>query len=142
MRSSPSKAAPILALDWGDRRIGVSISPDGQHALIRQTIHCTGMSDALAQLQEYIRAEQVRTLVVGLPLTLRSEKGTMAKHIEAQARQLADLAGVSLVFIDERETTNYARRLRSKYPEYEVDSVAALILLEEFLAQKPTEASY
>lgn len=142
MTSSPSLKSPILAIDWGDRHVGVSFSPDGKHNAIRETLTITGIRDGIAQVEKIITQEKVRTLVVGLPLTLRSEKGTMAKTIESHARVIADQTHVTLQFVDERETTNLAERLQSSFQGFRVDSIVAFLLLEEYLAKQNPNTSY
>ncbi|MDQ7851211.1 MAG: Holliday junction resolvase RuvX, partial [Armatimonadota bacterium] len=64
----------ILALDVGERRIGVALSdPSGTVAQPLLTIERRGWEADLARIAELVRAHGVRLVVVGYPYTLRKE---------------------------------------------------------------------
>jgi len=121
-----------LALDVGDRRIGLAVGDDAfglvrpLHTLVRRNLAAD-----LAALGAVARAEDVSTLVIGLPLTLRGEVGPQAERV----RRFADAARrleLPVELYDERHTTSEAK-LRGAA---DVDAGAATVLLEDFLAQR------
>ena len=126
----------VLALDIGERRVGVAISdPSGSVASPLQVIDTPErLGDSVAGLiDEY----NVGLLVVGLPLTLRGEEGPQARRVRQVAERVAERANVPLVYQDERLSSAEANRVMSGYSARRrrgsVDKVAAAIFLQSFL---------
>jgi putative holliday junction resolvase len=149
----------ILALDVGDRRIGLAITdPLGLTAQPLFTLHRTTLRADLKAIARFIRQHNVTVLVVGNPLhadgtpgaqaakakafakALEAEHPTLAHHLlderltTRDAHELLDLAGRS------RRSAGAAARISSKETrvsrEEIVDQVAAMLLLEAFLSQR------
>ena len=73
----------ILCLDYGRRRIGVAISdPLGITAQPVTTWEGLTWTEAVSQVCSLIEQRDVVEIVVGLPLTLKGDKGKMAKEVE------------------------------------------------------------
>jgi putative Holliday junction resolvase len=121
-----------LALDVGDRRIGLAVGDDA-HGLVRplRTIARRSVAKDLAVLREIARTEGIETLVIGMPLTLRGEEGYQAQRVRRFAESAAQL-GLRVELYDERHTSSEAA-LRGAS---DLDSGAATVLLEDFLAQR------
>jgi putative Holliday junction resolvase len=125
--------ARVLALDHGSARCGCAISdPSGTLATplpaVARPDTRKGMA-ALARLVEQLGAERV---VVGLPLTLRGERGGQAEAARAFAQRLERRVKVPVDLHDERLTTRLAERTGGAGDE---DSRAAAHLLESYLAR-------
>ena len=86
--------------------------------------------DGLARLREIVREQEAEHVVVGLPLTLRGERGSQALETEQFVRALRDALGVPVETYDERFTTAVAARAAGAAPE---DARAAAHLLESYL---------
>jgi putative Holliday junction resolvase len=121
-----------LALDVGDRRIGLAVGDDA-HGLVRplDTLHRRSVVKDLAELERIARKEEVDALVIGLPLTLRGEEGHQAQRVRRFAAASEKL-GFPVRLYDERHTSSEAE-LRGVS---DLDAGAATILLEDFLAQR------
>ncbi len=121
-----------LALDVGDRRIGLAVGDDA-HGLVHplRTLVRRSLARDLDALREIVRDERIEVLVVGLPLTLRGEIGPQAERVRRFAAACADL-GLPVELYDERHTTSEARLRGAR----DVDAGAATILLEDFLARR------
>ena len=121
-----------LALDVGDRRIGLAVGDDA-HGLVRplRTLQRRNLVNDVAALGEVARDEEVGTLVIGLPLTLRGEEGHQAERVRRFAAACAEL-GLPVQLYDERHTSSEAA-IRGAT---DLDAGAATILLEDFLAQR------
>ena len=121
-----------LALDVGDRRIGLAVGDD-THGLSRplRTLLRRSVPKDLAELERIARDEQIDALVVGLPLTLRGEEGHQAERVRRFATA-AEKLGLPVRFYDERHTSSEAQ-IRGAT---DIDAGAATILLEDFLAQR------
>lgn len=77
-----------------------------------------------------IAEEQPEQIVVGLPLTMRGERGEQARETEAFVERLREAVTVPIELYDERLTTVLAGRTPSKTSE---DARAAAHLLESYL---------
>ena len=121
-----------LALDVGDRRIGVAVGDDA-HGLVRplRTLSRRSVVKDLAELRKVARDEKVDALVIGLPLTLRGEEGHQAERVRRFATAIEEL-GLPVQLYDERHTSSEAELRGAK----DIDAGAATILLEDFLAQR------
>ena len=121
-----------LALDIGDRRIGLAVGDD-THGLSRplRTLLRRSVVKDLAELERIARDEQIDALVVGLPLTLRGEEGHQAERVRRFATA-AEKLGLPVRLYDERHTSTEAEIRGAS----DIDAGAATILLEDFLAQR------
>ena len=74
----------VLALDFGSARTGVAVSDEtGTLARPIGVVERAGSDAGLARLAEVVTAEEAELVVVGLPLTLRGERGAQAEETEA-----------------------------------------------------------
>ena len=120
-----------LALDVGDRRIGLAVGDDA-HGLSRplRTLVRRSVVKDLAELERIARDEHIDALVIGLPLTLRGEEGHQAERVRRFA-SAAEKLGLPVRLYDERHTSSEAEIRGAS----DIDAGAATILLEDFLAQ-------
>ena len=118
----------VLALDYGAVRTGVAVSdPTGTLARPLRTVERAASEDGLREVAELVRAEHVDRVVVGLPLTLRGERGEQAKETERFAEALDAILDVPVERFDERFTTTLAG------PGSGEDARAAAHLLTSYL---------
>jgi putative Holliday junction resolvase len=145
-----SDRAKILALDVGDRRIGLAITDAlGVTAQPLFTIHRTKEAADLKSVVRFVRQHAVAEIVVGLPLHADGSEGSQA----AKAREFAEelrlmLPAVEHHLLDERLTTReahavlneagYLSRFSGREARLDrkdlIDQVAAVLLLEAFLS--------
>ncbi|HEY6193763.1 MAG TPA: Holliday junction resolvase RuvX [Candidatus Eisenbacteria bacterium] len=132
----------ILAVDWGERRIGLALSdPLGILATGLPTLEIRGEAEAVARVADTIRTVGADSVVVGLPLTLAGRKGDAAQAAERFARLLEAASGVSVSLFDERLTSALAERrlhetgARIRGRKGKLDQGAAVALLEGWLAK-------
>jgi putative Holliday junction resolvase len=101
----------VVALDYGSARTGVAVSdPTGTLARPVGVIERVGTESGLERLVELIRAERADRVVVGLPLTLRGERGEQASETEQFVDTLRRALDVPVEGFDERFTTDLAER--------------------------------
>jgi putative Holliday junction resolvase len=145
--SSPGR---ILALDVGDRRIGLAITDAlGLTAQPLFTIHRTTLRADLKSVARFVRQHFVSTLVVGNPLHMDGSPSPQAAKAQAFAAALREAhPTLSHHLLDERLTTRDAHALLDSagYVPREtgrsarldrkdiIDQVAAALLLETFLS--------
>ena len=124
----------IVAVDYGSARTGVAVSdPTGTLARPVGVIERVGTEAGLERLVELIVDEGAERVVVGLPLTLRGERGEQALETERFVHALSRAVDVPVEGFDERFTTDLAEQdpgSRNLPP----DARAAAHLLTSYLA--------
>jgi putative Holliday junction resolvase len=122
----------VLALDYGAARTGVAVS-DATGTIARPVgvVERAASEAGLKALQELARTHGVERVVVGLPLTLRGERGEQARETEAFVDALRGSLDVPVDTYDERFTTALAARGGGAADE---DARAAAHLLESYLS--------
>jgi len=129
-----------LALDYGDRRIGIALSdPMGLTARPLMTMTRTTWTRDLDRIRAIIHEHDVRRIVVGLPLDMNGGRGARARITEAFIEKIRGATGLPVVPWDERLTTVQAERILisgdvSRVRRRRViDQVAAVIVLQAYL---------
>jgi putative Holliday junction resolvase len=131
----------VLALDYGSARTGVAVSdPTGTVARPLEVVERAATEEGIARVVELARAEGVERVVVGLPLTLRGERGAQAEETDRFVELLREALELPVESFDERFTTKLAEsglreigRGRAKRPP---DAAAAAHLLSSYLTWK------
>lgn len=137
---SPREPGRVMALDVGERRIGVALSdPTRTLATPLTTIRAEPRTIALKRIADLIREHEVTALVVGLPLTMSGDIGPQATLVQQFVEELRQMIAIPLSFVDERLTTVAAERmmidlkLKPEQRRARIDEVAASIILQDFL---------
>jgi putative Holliday junction resolvase len=133
-----------LALDPGERRIGVAITdPTGTISQPFETIRTRGLASpaALERIVEIVSTHGVSQIVIGLPVHMDGREGAGAEAARSFGSAIAAATGVPIDYLDERWSSLEAQRLlreageRGKRDEGRVDRIAATLLLETYLAR-------
>lgn len=131
----------ILAVDWGERRIGLALSDETQTiasplgALTRRA----GKRFPMPAFLVHLTTHRPVGLVVGLPLTPEGVDGPSTVAARELAVQLGARTYLPVVLVDERMTTARAHAAireqggSTRGRREEVDALAATILLQHFL---------
>ena len=130
----------LIGLDVGTRTIGTALCDAGWTiASANATIRRTKFAKDLEALTRLIAAQQVKGVVVGLPLNLDGSDSPRTQSVRAFARNLAALTELPITFWDERLSTVAAERAllaadtsRRRRAEV-IDHVAAGYILQGFL---------
>ena len=124
----------VLALDYGAARTGVAVS-DATGTIARPlgVVARAATEDGLAELGSLVLQHEVERVVVGLPLTLRGERGAQALETDAFVEALRAAVDVPVETYDERFTTTLAERGGGVADE---DARAAAHLLESYLRRR------
>ncbi len=135
----------ILAVDWGERRIGLALSDETQTLAqpLDTLTRRTGKRFPMAQLLAHITKHQVVRIIVGLPLDENGAEGDAAHAARALADDIKRRVGeLEVGMWDERMTT--ARVLATvremggstRGRKEDVDAMAAALLLQHYLDSK------
>jgi len=121
----------VLALDFGAARTGVAVSdPTGTIVRPLCVVERAASENGLAELGLIVREQEPELVVVGMPLTLRGERGQQAQETEAFVEALRAAVDAPVETYDERFTTALAERSGGEADE---DARAAAHLLESYL---------
>ena len=120
-----------LGLDYGAARTGVAVS-DATGTLARPVgvVARAASASGLDRVVALVAEHDVEVVVVGLPLTLRGERGAQALETEAFVEALRARLDVPVETEDERFTTALAQQTGGRAPE---DALAAAHLLQGWL---------
>ena len=139
----------ILALDVGEKRIGVALSDESQTvASAYTTLHAQPFTVFVQKLTKILITEYVVEIVVGLPLSLNGTEGPQAGRIRAFIDALSPLVTQPLSTCDERYTSAEADRimmeagLRPEQRKAKIDEVAASIILQDVLTARRIQQTY
>jgi putative Holliday junction resolvase len=136
--------APILAIDVGNRRIGIARSIALGTAEPLFTLRRTTLRADLKSIARTARKHACTLILVGNPLHLSGDAGPQALKVQKFAAALAAETPIPVELFDERLTTTEAHhRLDAaghtrdrKVRERVIDQVAAVILLETYIQHK------
>lgn len=130
----------ILALDLGEKRIGVALSdPTRTIAQSLTVLLRQSRRQDYAQIAQLIATHQVNLLLVGLPVPLNGLEGSKAAWVRDYTAELQQHIPIPVQFWDESLTTVKAYdslRQRGKHARQakdRIDAVAAAFILQSYL---------
>jgi putative Holliday junction resolvase len=143
-RNTNSEGLPgrLLGIDYGEVRVGLAISDEGQVlATSIGAIKNQNHAQLLKEITEIIRERGVVGVVLGLPLNMKGTEGPMAFHVrEFRTRmEMALDPPLPIVLMDERWTSKEALRVlrqgsvKGRKQRQKVDQLSAQIMLQTFL---------
>jgi putative pre-16S rRNA nuclease len=139
--------APILALDLGEKRVGIAVSDALSISIARlDPLARTSWKQLLRDVENLVRRFDAQTVVIGLPLRLNGFSGDSALDVRNVARKFARSLSVPVYLQDERlssvEAEENLRAEGHKRREVlaRVDSEAAAVILRDFLVSQQEKA--
>ena len=126
----------LIALDIGERRIGIAISQSGIFASPHSVLHRKSKKDDFAHLQKLISELEIERVVIGIPYSLEDPEteGPQARRIRRFARNLAQVVKVPIDFVSETYSTADARvYLQQSGRDTAIDAAAAAVILQRYL---------
>lgn len=131
----------LLALDFGEKRIGVAVS-DEEGIIARPLLTLQVAENLMAELGKIIDDEKPAKIVVGMPRHQSGDFGTHAENVKEFVKGIAHEFGIEVDTQDESLSSIEAeKRLREmgfdiKKVKEMVDAEAAAIILEDYLEEK------
>ena len=130
-----------MALDVGDRRIGVAITDAlGLTVQGRPTRARTNLDEDIAHIRTLVEEYCVQKIVVGHPKNMDGTGSQQTEKTEVFARQLKSMLNIQVIFWDERLTSFAAEEhlkemgLNWRKRKKHVDELAATLILEDYLS--------
>jgi putative holliday junction resolvase len=134
-----------LALDYGDKRIGVAVSDETRTlATPLPYLDAKPFKPFLAKLRDLIKEKEVTLILIGLPRNMDGTYGPSAEKVREFIHHLKENILVPLQTVDERLSTVQASRAlqeaghNAKNQKTKIDSASAQIFLQSYLdSQQP-----
>jgi putative Holliday junction resolvase len=130
----------VIALDVGERRIGVAVSdPTGTLVTPHTVIQRRSKAEDFATVARLVAELEAERVVVGLPLSLNGEVGPQARRVTRYARALAQTLDVPVELYDERYSTVTADALLAESGHKRrvpIDAAAAAVILQNYLESR------
>lgn len=131
----------ILAVDYGDVRTGIAVCDKSEFLASPVCVFNERDADRLVFLvSEKAKELKAEEIAVGLPKNMDGTEGFRAEACKEFADKLERFSGIKTVLRDERLTTVSAHKImnmtdvRGKKRKNTVDAVAAVIILEDYIA--------
>jgi len=133
----------ILALDYGDKKIGVAIS-DPMQIIAKpfKTLNNTTNKNILLDLNEIISEYDINKIIVGLPITLKNKYSIQTEKVSAFIEFLKENLSIYVDSYDERLSSKIAiqslvkQGIKTGHNKREIDKTAAAIFLQNYLDDK------
>ena len=132
--------ARILAIDYGQKRIGIAATDPLQ--MIANGLTTVETPKIYTFLTEYFTREEVETIVVGFPKTLSNEPAEVTRLINPFVEKLRKLyPDKKIELIDERFTSKMAFQTmidsgiskKARQNKALIDQISATIILQNYM---------
>jgi putative Holliday junction resolvase len=127
----------LMALDIGERRIGLATTDSGILATPHSVLYRKSKQEDFARLQRLIADLRIERLIVGLPYSLSDPQtvGPQARRIMRYTEALAKTIEIPVEYFDESYSTVDAEAYLalSGQKKTPVDAVAAAVILQRYL---------
>ena len=134
---------PILAIDYGRKRIGLAISDaKGIIASPLDVLHITEKKDedtVIKEILDIAKEYRVKTILLGMPQEFEKQYIKTTKRIDFFKEKITQLTDIPVITYDESYSTTEAKNMllslgqNSKSSKHKIDKVAATVFLQEFL---------
>jgi putative Holliday junction resolvase len=132
-----------LGIDYGEKRIGLAYGDELGVATPLPAAVAPAFADRMRQIADLVKVRGITDLVVGYPYNMDGSVGFKAQEVDDFIRQLEAVFRLPVHRVDERLTSHSieqelklsGRRERALRKSGVVDSGAATLILQDWLAQ-------
>ena len=129
----------ILAIDYGEKRVGVAVA----HTVARLPRPLTTLQTSeqlIEDIQRIIQEQSVGLVVVGIPRNMDGSESKQSQLCEAFARELSSVLTVPVRTADEtlssEEAESALRAIGKDYTKADVDAMSAALILERYIDEQ------
>ena len=131
-----------IGIDLGTKRVGLALS-DSLNIIASpfKTLTFIDNDDLISKLNNVINDNNVKTIILGLPLNMSGVDTEQTKKVRTFKNVLAKL-NIPIFFEDERLSSVSAKKslvmqnVKTGHNKAEIDRTAAAIILQQFLDKK------
>ncbi|MBO6117092.1 MAG: Holliday junction resolvase RuvX [Bacteroidales bacterium] len=130
----------FLAIDYGEKRVGLAVSDYMQ--MIATKLTTVSTLDIFPYLKDYMSREEVDLIVVGNPKQMDNTPSESAKYVQTFVDNLSNsFPDMDIYMIDERYTSKMASQTiaqsgmkkKKRQEKGLIDTVAAVLILQDFM---------
>ncbi|MDA9947020.1 Holliday junction resolvase RuvX [Candidatus Marinimicrobia bacterium] len=131
-----------IGIDLGTKRVGLALS-DSLNIIASpfKTLTFIDNNDLVSKLSDIINDNNVKTIILGLPLNMSGVDTEQTKKVRTFKASLAKL-NIPILYEDERLSSVSAKKslvmqnVKTGHNKAEIDRTAAAIILQQFLDKK------
>ena len=133
----------LLSIDYGKKRTGIAVSDPFQ--IIANGLTTVETSKLFEFLDDYLKKEEVESIIVGLPKQMSGELSENMKRIEPFVNRLKKLyPNINIEYFDERFTSKLAHQAmidgglkkQDRKNKELVDEISATIILQGYMESR------
>ena len=133
----------LLSIDYGRKRCGIAVTDPLR--IVANGLTTVNTSSLIDYIKDYVAREQVDTIVVGYPTTMRGEESESMRYIRPGIERLKkEIPNIPVVLFDERFTSAIAHqsmidsgmKKMARRDKAIVDEISATIILNDYLQSK------
>lgn len=133
----------ILAIDYGEKRIGIAVS-DPMQIIATPLMTLPNNKDFLLELKKIVVEKNVELILVGMPIKEDGSESRLKKEIDNFFQQIKNELKVEIILYDERYSSKIAEQqiLESVLKKSKrrdkglIDRSAAAVFLQNYLDKK------
>lgn len=138
-----------MAIDYGRKRVGIAVSDPMQ--IIANSLDTIASHNVLDFLRKYFEEEEVDTVVIGYPVTMKNEPSEAIRYVNDFLKKFEQKFPEKRYFlIDERFTSKMASQamidggLKKKQRQNKalVDKISATIILQSYMQMKDNNPNF
>jgi putative holliday junction resolvase len=142
LESHPLFDKRLLALDWGEKFIGLASFHVGRDPFVLTYGRIKGgiFTEVWKNLKKILDDESIDLIIVGVPFFTDGKAGSTTHKVNQFLQELQNICPLPIKTQDETLSTFEAEERMKKSPRYnfqvnlsEIDAVSASIILEDFL---------
>ena len=135
--------ARLLSIDYGKKRTGIAVSDPLQ--IIANGLTTVETSKLFEFLEDYLKKEEVESIIVGLPKQMSGELSENMKRIEPFVNRLKKIyPTINIEYFDERFSSKLAQRAmidgglkkQDRRNKALVDEISATIILQGYMESR------
>lgn len=132
--------ARIMAIDYGRKRCGIAVTDPMQ--IIANSLTTVATAELLAFILDYVKKENVETIVIGEPKDMQNNPSESSRYIEPFVNQLKKaLPDMIIKRHDERFTSKMAFQTmidaglgkKQRQNKALVDTISATLILQSYM---------
>ena len=129
----------FLGIDYGKKRIGLSITDDNK--IISSPLDTVSTVGIFSFLDDFLRREEIDLIVIGMPKKLNNTDNLISKEIHILSKKITKKFQIPIRFVDERYTSKIASTIiinshlkkMKRRDKKIVDKISASLILETYL---------
>ncbi|MEA3476160.1 MAG: Holliday junction resolvase RuvX [Candidatus Cloacimonadota bacterium] len=133
----------LLAIDYGERHIGIALSDPAQLiAFPYLTIDTKKTPLFFSKIAEIVNKQDIEKVILGIPLNTENVETKKSIQIRNFAKELKQYIDLPIIFSDESCTTQEAikvlhlKKKSLKKNKFRLDMIAASLILKDYLANR------